>query len=221
MKTVLSLTISLSLVLCGGYIFFEPELSDAATATTAVSLTVTGEINLNCSSTATLSPSIAGQTGGTATSTFGCLVTTNNSTGYNLKIEKDQKLQITDAVDQRFDDYATSVAYTDWSFAAPGNGNETFGFNVVSCASTTDIVQNFRDDGAANCASGDSVTAWHCFAPMPTTPATAETVANRTTATPADGILTIFGLQAQAGGSNNLNSGTYTCTTTVTAVTNL
>jgi hypothetical protein len=47
-----------------------------------------------------------------------------------------------------------------------------------------------------------------------------EMVANRTTATPAVGILTIFGLEAQAGGSNNLQQGTYNCTTTVTAASN-
>jgi hypothetical protein len=222
MKESIMLTIVISLILCGWYVFFEPALAGAAssTANTAVSLTVTGEINLNCSSTVILSPNIAGQTGGTATGTFGCLVTTNNSTGYNLKIEKNQKLQIANVADQRFDDYTTSSTYSDWSFAAPGSGNETFGFNIVSCASTTDIVQGFRDDGSANCGTGNSVTPWHCFAPVPTTPATAQTIANRTTATPSAGILTILGLQAVAGGSNNLNSGTYNCTTTITATTN-
>jgi hypothetical protein len=222
MKKIITLTLAINFILCGGYIFLEPELASAASATgsTAVSLTVTAEINLNCSSTMVLSPSMAGQTGGTATGTFGCIVTTSNSTGYNLKIEKNQKLQIADVADQRFDDYTTSTAYSDWTFAAPGNGNERFGFNIVSCSSSTDVVQNFRDNGSSACATGSSVTAWHCFSHIPTTPASAETVVNRTTSTPSGGILTVFGLQAVAGGSNNLNSGTYTCTTTVTATTN-
>jgi hypothetical protein len=220
MKKIISLSLALSFILCGTYLFFEPELTGAATATTAVSLTVTGEINLNCSSTAALSPSIAGQTGGTATGTFGCLVTTNNSTGYNMKIEKNQKLQIADVADQRFDDYATTSGPADFNWAAPGSGNETFGFAVNSCASTTDIVAAYKDNTSACGGAGTNVTAWRCFTAIPTTPTTSAAVANRGTATPAVGILTVFGLEAQAGGSNNLNSGSYTCTTTVTATTN-
>lgn len=202
------------------FIFGSSALAAATSTLTTVTLNVIGEINLNCSSTASLLPSIPGQTGGTATGTFGCVVTTSNSTGYNLKIKKNQKLQIADVDDQRFDDYATSTTYTDWDFTAVGDGNERFGFNIVSCASTTDIVQGFRDNGANTCATGDDVTPWHCFAPIPSNPSE-ETVANRTTATPAVGVLTVFGLEAQAGGSNNVMQGTYNCTTTVTATSNI
>lgn len=230
---ILQSTIIISLVVLGGYIFFEPQLmsgewsgffipsANAATSTaeTAVTLSVTGEINLNCSSSVTLLPTVSGQTGGTATGTFGCVVTTNNSSGYNLSIKKNQKLQIADVADQRFDDYATSTAVLDWDWSAVGNGNERFGFAVNSCASSTDIVQAHRSNGSDTCNTGAAVSAWHCFAPIPTSPSL-EMVANRTTATPAVGVLTVFGLQAQAGGSNNLQQGTYNCTTTVTAASN-
>jgi hypothetical protein len=222
MKQIIIITLAFCVIIGGGYIYFEPELAAAVastTATTLVSLTVTGEINLNCSSTATLLPNVAGQTGGTATGTFGCIVTTSNSTGYNLKIEKNQKLQIADAVDQRFDDYTSSTGPTDYDWHAVGNGNEEFGFTVAACASTTDILATYKNNGAA-CGGAGTLFGYHCFAPIPTTPATAANVANRGTATPLAGILTTFGLQAQAGGSNNLNSGVYYTTTTVTATTN-
>jgi hypothetical protein len=235
MKKIIKLTLIVSLAVFGGYVFFEPQLmsgewgdlfissANAATSTgaTAVSLTVTGEINLNCSSSVSLLPTISGQTGGTATGTFGCVVTTNNSSGYNLSIKKDQTLRIADVADQRFDDYATSsgTGYGDWNWVAVVAGDERFGFTVNSCASTTDIVQNYRDNGSSACGTSTSVSAWHCFTPLPTNPAL-ESIANRATPTPAAGILTTFGLQAQAGGSNNLQQGTYNCTTTVTAATN-
>lgn len=234
MKIIKS-TLIVSLIVIGGYVLFEPQVisgewrdffissATAATSTaqTGVSLTVTGEINLNCSTSVTLLPTIAGQTGGTATGTFGCVVTTNNSSGYNLSIKKDQTLRIADVADQRFDDYATSsgTGYADWNWVAVGNGNERFGFDVVSCASTTDIVQHYRDNGSSACSTGTSISAWHCFTPIPTNPVS-ESIGNRSTPTPAVGILTVFGLQAQAGGSNNLQQGTYNCTTTVTAATN-
>ena len=219
MHKILSLTIGISLILSGGYIFFEPELTKGATDETAISLTVTGEININCSSTVALSPSIAGQSGGTATTTFGCVIETNDSSGYNLTIQKDQKLQVADAADQRFDDYATASAATDWTWDTVAAGAEEFGFCVNSAASSSDITQMWADNGTDTCDTGDATTtAWQCWHPIPTSPAVQ--VANRTTATPAGGVLITFGLQAQAGSSNNLEEGTYNCTTTATAVVN-
>ncbi len=220
MKKIISLTSIISLLLLGGYVFFEPEITEALTATTAISLTVTGEINLNCSTTAALSPNIPGQTGGTATGTFGCVVTTSNASGYNMNIKKDQKLMIADFADQRFDDYVTTTGSTaDFNFATIAAGAEQFGFAVNYCASTTDIVVAYRDNGVICGGAGASTTAWKCWTAIPTNPSTTS-IANRATATPVGGILTVFGLEAQAGGTNNLNSGNYTCTTTVTAVTN-
>jgi hypothetical protein len=216
MKQSLSITLIISLISFGGFIFFEPQLVEALDASTNVTLAVTGEITLSCSSTAALSPAILGQTGGIATGTFGCVVTTNNSSGYSLSIKKDQKLQIADIVNQRFDDYTTNTTYADWTWDSPTAGNEEFGFAVNSCASTTDIIVNYRDNGSNACGgAGASVTAWRCWHNIPTT--TAEAIGSRSTATPPGGILTTFGLRAEAGGSNSLMSGNYSCTTTVTA----
>lgn len=219
MKQVLSLTLAINLIMLGGYVFLEPQIIKADTGLTAISLSVTGEININCSSTVALVPSIAGQSGGIATTTFGCVVETNDSAGYNFTLEKDQKLQITDVADQRFDDYTTSTdANPDWAWDSVGAGNEEFGFNIVSSASTTDIVQLFLDNGSDTCGTSTSITAWQCWYPIPTSPAVQ--VVNRSSATVPGGQTTVFGLQAEAGSSNNLEEGTYNSTTTVTAVTN-
>lgn len=225
MKKTLSLTLIITLILSGCYILYEPKIIKAETGDTTVTLTVTSQININCSSTAALAPSIAGQDGGTATGTFGCVIETNDTDGYNLSIKKNQKLQIADVADQRFDDYATDTAATDWWWATTTSGTaagaEEFGFCVNSSASTTDIVAKHRDNGADTCATGSNVTGWHCWYPIPTDPSS-EQVANRSTggATPADGILVTFGLRAEAGSSNNLNIGDYVATTTVTALAN-
>ena len=220
MKHSLSLTLIISLVAIGAFVILEPKLTKGVTDETTVSLTVIDELTLVCSSTAALAPNIAGISGGTATSTFLCTIETTDTDGYNLNIKKSQKLMVADAANQRFDDYATTTAATDWTYAAPGDGNETFGFCVHEAASTTDIVADFRDNGANTCATGDSITSWHCWHPIPTD-ASYVGVANRTgEATPVGGVTIEFGLQAAAGGSNSLVSGNYYTTTTVTAVTN-
>jgi len=220
MKQSLSLTLIIGLVAFGTFIILEPKLTKGATDDTTVSLTVEDEITLVCSSTAALAPNIASVSGGTATSTFLCTIETTDTDGYNLNIKKSQKLMIADVANQRFDDYATTTTFSDWTYAAPGGGNETFGFCVNAAASTTDIVQNFLDNGADECATSTSVTTWHCWHPIPTS-ASYIAVANRVgSATPVGGVTIEFGLQAVAGGSNGLTSGNYYTTTTVTAVTN-
>lgn len=231
-KKALSLTLIISFVTISGYIFLEPQLTSgkwvtifgyqasAATSSTGISLTVTGEINITCSSTAALSPNMAGISGGTATGTFTCTVTTNDSSGYNLKLKKDQLL-LTGAggADSQFSDYATATASTDWTWDTTAAGEEEFGFCVNTAASTTDIRAKHLDDGAANCATGASVTEWHCWHHIPTDPSDEE-VANRTSPTPSVGVAIDFGLRATAGASNHLTEGTYTSTSTATAVVN-
>lgn len=215
MKKILISVLTIGLIVLGGYPFFEPQLTKAQESDeTGVSLTVVGEININCSTTAALSPNIPGQGGGTATTTFSCIVETNDSDGYNLKIKKDQKLMISDTADQRFDDYTTS-SIADFYWSTTTATNEEFGFCINS---GTDTLQKYKDDGAS-CNTSTNVTVWRCWNPIPTTP-TNETVVNRGSATSAGGEETVFGLRASAGGSNNLQGGDYNCTTTATATAN-
>ncbi len=219
MKQSLSLTLIISLVTLGTFILLEPQLTKGETADTTVSLTVEDEITLVCSSTAALAPNIAAVSGGTATSTFLCTIVTTDGDGYNLNIRKSQKLQIADLEYSRFNDYATTTTYSDWTYDTPPNGSSTFAFCVNDAASTTDIALTFLDNGADECGTSTSVTSWHCWHPIPTDASYIE-VANRNASTTGSGVTIEFGLQAVAGGENNLTSGNYYTTTTVTAVAN-
>jgi hypothetical protein len=215
-KKALSLTLIINLIIFLSYVFFEPQLTKAVADETGISLSVTGEININCSTTAALSPAIAGQSGGIATTTFGCNVETNDDSGYNLKLKKDQLIQTAGGgADKQFDDYTTSTNPIDFTWGAVSAGAEEFGFCVNSGADTT---QRYQDSGAA-CNTGSNVTAWRCWDYITTNPTERE-VANRASATSGGGSYTEFGLRAEAGGSNNLQEGTYNCTTTATALVN-
>ncbi len=212
MKQTISLIIIISLLAAGSYMFFEPELIKAVGDETAVSLTVTTEITLSCSSTCVMTGTINSITGGTANGDFTCTVTTPDTSGWNLTIKKDQLLQTAGGgANKEFSDYATSTPLS-YDYDAPGNGNETFGFNLAS--STIAAVDDFTDNGADTCGSG-SVSDDHCWSYFPTTPTTEKVCSTSTPA--ASGAAVNFGLRAVAGGSNALLEGGYAATTTVTA----
>lgn len=213
--TLISVSFTLILVFLGGigFVVFEPMNLQAATSTdtVTVSQTVVGEINVNCSSTASL-PDVNGQSGGTATTTFGCTVESSSASGWELALKYDHKLY-TDSggTDKQFDEYTTSSTSTaDYTWDAVGAGNEEFGFNVNS---GSNVVSTFEDNGADTCGSG-SVSDWHCFYPITTTDVK---IAENTAKTASGGENYVVGLQDEAGSSNNLQSGSYGCTITATA----
>ena len=116
MKQALIITLATVMIAMGGYVAFEPQVVDSATSSTLVSLSVTSEININCSSTAALSPNISGQTGGTATGTFSCTIETNDASGYNLSITKDGYLRTgVGGADLQFNDYTTTSVTSTFS----------------------------------------------------------------------------------------------------------
>ena len=224
MKKIISLTLIVGLLLFGGYVFFEPEIIKGESAADSITVTqaVTAEITISAPPDVALSPSIPGMTGGTSNSTDDTTwtVTTNSSTGYALTLKKNHLLRLGDGgTDRQFDDYPTATPL-DFNWVAPGTGGERFGFNCVAGA---DVIQKYRNatDAAGNPASpcntaGGDVSAGYCWNGIPTDPTTEE-IARRTSATPAAGVATSIRFRAQAAGSNNLNSGTYTTTITATA----
>ncbi|RLC39837.1 MAG: hypothetical protein DRH33_01765 [Candidatus Nealsonbacteria bacterium] len=210
LKKIVILTL-LSVFLGGmAFLILEPLNLQAATDTVSVSQSVVAEINVNCSSTATL-PNVNGQTGGTATTTFGCTVESSNASGWTLAIKYDHKLY-TDGggTGKEFDEYTTSTIPADYDWDPVGAGNEEFGFNVHSGAN---VVSTFADNGVDSCGSG-SPSAWHCFYPISTTDVT---IADSNSPTAPSGENYVIGLQDEVGSSNNLQSGSYSCTITATA----
>ena len=211
-KKNISLFLIVSLVVVSSYMFFEPQLVEAVGDNISVTQTVTGEINLDCSATAALTPSIAGQSGGTSTGSFTCTVETSDANGYTLTLLKNQTLQTAGGgADKQFDDY-TENAPLDYAWSAPSAGTEKWGLNITAGADAEAV---YEDNGADTCGAG-SPSADHCWNEIPTTPA--NQVASANAATGVGGTQTSFAIKAQAGASNNLQSGAYACTITATAL---
>lgn len=215
MKKIFTLAFALYFAAVGAYMFFEPELLEAADDTTAVSLTVTSEITVACDATAALTGAgINSISGGSATGSFSCSVTTPDPSGYNLKVKENQKL-LTGAggANNQFDNYTTNSPL-DWEWDTPDAGAEVFGFSLD--ADTVSPKQAYKTDQVDSCNdAGGSVTDNYCWNGFTTED---QEVANKASAASAE--VTKFNLKAEAGGSNALVPGDYSNTITATAAVN-
>lgn len=196
----------------------EPSIIKAVTDTVLVTLGITSEITISNAADVILS-SIPGMTGGTSTSgAIAWTVITNDTSGYTLKIEKNQLLQKGGGANQSIANYTEAVVGTpDYNWGAVGAGNEEFGF---APSSGTDIVQKFKNNATACNQAGGSVTDAKCWSPIPTTPAMAENIASSAAATVDTGTATAIKVQAEVGSGNHLEEGSFTSTITATALTN-
>ncbi len=205
-------------MLFASFVLFEPVVGRAATDVFTVSQTITAEISFSTPATdVTMSPSIAGLTGGISNGSTDVVVTTNNSTGYNMTIQfSSSTAMYRNGGGGEIENYvATTVP--DYNFDSTQIYGQ-FGYSVYSATDGGDIDPSFLDNGSA-CGSGTSNTAQCWLAPSSTA---AETIVNRTSATPTGGATTT--LQFRIDVPNNPNpvipAGTYTATATLTAVTN-
>ena len=213
MKKVISSTIITVLLAFVSLIYFEPELARAFDI--GVSLQVTTEITLDCDAACDMTTGgpINAISGGSLTGNFACTVKTPDTTGWNLTVKKNQTLQRSGGgANKEFTDY-TENSPLDYTWTAPGAGNETFGFNLR--AATEDAVAKYTDNGSDTCGAG-TVSNDHCWTKFPTTPTT-EKVSSSNAATDPAGDPVNFGLKAEAGGSNFLEPGAYATTITATA----
>jgi hypothetical protein len=200
------------------FFMFEPNDTFAVTDSFTVSQTVTAEISFVATSTdVTMSPSLAGISGGTSNGSYGVRVRTNNATGYNMTLA----FSSTTAMGRNggggyisnYNPAATTAP--DYTFA-----NETFsqfGYTVVASTSA-DLATYFRDNGSA-CNTGAGNTTNTCWMAPSTT---ARTIINRTTATGATGATTTlnFRVNIPSNPIPAIQTGTYTATATLTATTN-
>lgn len=193
----------------GTYMFFEPELADAAAASTTVSLTVNSEITLTCDATTTLIGTINAMTGGTATSSFSCLVSTPDSSGYNLVLKQDDLLKTgAGGANLQFNPMATTTPFA-YDYPAPGDGVETYGFSLES--TTASPVAAFMED-TGTCGSG-AVSTGHCWNSFSQAD---YKVASKGSAA-AGGEAVDVQIRAQAGAANSLMPGLYQNIITSTA----
>jgi hypothetical protein len=203
------------------FVIVEPAMSDAASASSQFTetLSVTSEISFLVSgSNLTLSPSLAGITGGTANGQTSVRVLTNNAAGYSMTLTASSSLgMIGNSQGGTIPAYIPSSGTTpDFTFAAPAN-TARFGY-TVEASTTDDLAQAFKDDGGAcNTGSADAVDS--CWLNASTS---AVTVINRTTETAASGSTSTIKFRAVINSNPvpAIPQDTYVATTTLTATTN-
>lgn len=203
----------------GGFMMLEPAVGHAIADTFIVTQSITSEISfLTTATDVSMSPSIAGLTGGTANGRTHVVVSTNNPTGYNMTIAFSSSTAMgKNGGGGYISNYSNSSSTVpDYSFSTEAYGQFAY---AVQASTTTDVDQTFKSNGTSACNTGSTNTAGNCWM-RPST--TAETIINRGTGTPASGATTSiqFRVHVPANPSPAIPTGTYTATATLTAVTN-
>ena len=164
-------------------------------------------IALTAASSVLLSPSIPGISGGISNGSTTVTVTTDSPSGYSLTILASQNPAMQKGADT-IANY-TPAGAPDYTFVTnPADAH--FGYSP----SGVDIVSRFKDNGVScNIGLGDTLLA--CWDGLSTS---AVTVAQRTSPNQPLGSTTTVFFRVGVGGSVSKASGTYTATTTLTAL---
>lgn len=164
-------------------------------------------IALTAASSVSLAPSIPGISGGISNGSTTVTVTTDSPSGYTLTIRASQSPAMQKGADT-IADY-TPAGAPDYTFVTnPADAH--LGYSP----SGVDIVSRFKDNGAScNAGSGDTLLA--CWDGLSTS---VVTIAQRTSPNQPLGSTTTVFFRVGVGGSVFKASGTYTATTTLTAL---
>ncbi len=164
-------------------------------------------ISLTPADAVVLSPSLPGITGGTSNGSTTVTVVTDSPAGYELTIRASQSPAMQKSGDTIADYNPTGE--TDFVFAI-GATDAHFGYSP----SGVDIPQRFKDDGGAcNISSGDTPLA--CWDGLSTSDVA---IARSTSGNQPSGASTTINFRVGIGGSVVQPPGTYTATTTLTAL---
>ena len=165
-------------------------------------------LSLSSASNVSLSPNIGGITGGTANGQTSVTVITDSLSGYQMTIKASSSPALASGASS-FSDYTPAGSVPDFTFSVASNASG-FGFSPEGA----DIDQKFKDNGSV-CNAGSSDTSNSCWTGLSTTDMV---IAQRTTENIPSGTATTIKFRAQSGSLNILPPGTYTATTTITAV---
>jgi hypothetical protein len=155
-----------------------------------------------------LAPAIGGITGGEATGSASVTVVTDSPAGYQLTIKASGSPALQSGSGS-FADYVPAGAHPDFAFAVDPQAS-AFGYSPEGA----DIAAAFRDNGSL-CGSGAGDSPDSCWAGL----STSETViAQRSAANQPLGTATVIKFRAASGASHMQSAGTYTATTTITAI---
>ena len=218
-------TVAFGLIALSAHVLLEPIFQEtyAATSQFTTTQTITSEISfLTAPSNITMSPAIAGLTGGAATGSTQVVIYTNNSTGYLMTITASGSPSMrADTTGGFINDYTpASAGVPDFSFVNNSSGQASeFGF-TVSASNTADLAQKFLDNGSTcNTGSSDTSGINTCWTFASTT-ATTTIVTSAQTSNSGSTSTIFFHTNVPASPSPALTEDTYVATTTLTAVTN-
>lgn len=155
----------------------------------------------------TLTPSLAGLTGGTSNGSTSVTVRTDNPAGYELTIKAANNPAMQKGSDT-IANYDQGID-NDYSFSVPTNGAR-FGFTP----SSVDVVTAFKDNGSL-CGVGALDTALACWAGITTAPIT---ISRGVDANHPNGVATLLSFRVGVGSNAGVVAGLYTATTTLTAL---
>lgn len=205
----------------GVFFAFEPSVGRAISSDFTVSQTITAEISFIATTSATtMEGPIAGLTGGYATGTNRTVVTTNNSTGYNMTLgfssTTAMKHATANSVINNYTPAATSAPDFLW-VDNPSGGAAEFGY-TIHASTTGEVDLSFRNNGSA-CNVGSNETPNRCWQ-NPTTTSAAETIINTSGAVQSSTTTIVFKVAVPSNPSPSLPTGIYIATGTLTALTN-
>ncbi len=214
---VLSISFALLLLILGSGILFEPEYLAGATASDAVVITqvVSSAISITDCANFTMSQTLPGLGGGTATGQCTWTVKTANGTGFSFSLANSSSTPALHSSTDSFSDYSPSQSGTpDYAFTV-ASAASAFGY-TVEAQTAADTVAKFLDNGSA-CGTGASAgtdTCWLGFATA------GYTVINRSASTSPSGEAEVIKFRAQTGATKVQTSGTYQSQITATATDN-
>jgi hypothetical protein len=222
------ITISIAVAAAALFAIVEPAISFGASTTSqfSISQTVTSEISFKTApSNVVMSPSLGGISGGTSNGGTQLIVSTDNTSGYNMTITASSSLgMIGNASSTNYiTAYLPAAASTspDFNFAVNSARGSAFGYTVAA-SSTGDVSQMFKNTGAiCNAGSGVNTTGGtnHCWLNASTS---AVTIINSAVPTPGSGSTSTLMFQVTINANPNpvIPNDTYVATTTLTATTN-
>ncbi|MES3031030.1 MAG: hypothetical protein V4697_01300 [Patescibacteria group bacterium] len=207
------------LILAFMFVVFEPAISKAIEDQFTVTQVVTAEISfLTPGTDITMSPSLAGITGGTSNGQTTIRVLTNNALGYNMTLTASSSLgMIGNSQGGTIPAYIHIGSTTPQFVFTTPTDTARFGY-TVEASTTADLATAFKDTGAiCGAGSGDTVDA--CWINASTS---AVTIINRTTATAASGSTSTikFRTVIDSNPVPAVPQDTYVATTTLTATVN-
>ena len=158
-----------------------------------------------------MTPSIPGITGGTSNGSTTVTVTTDSSAGYSLSINAGESPAMVKGSDS-IADYVPGGADPDYDFTI-ATDEAQFGYSP----SGFDFVQRFINDSSPtpSCNAGATEDVLKCWDGLDTV---GEAIAQSTSANNPNGATTTVYFRVGVGSAVNQTAGTYTATTTLTAL---